>query len=79
MHSVKKSVRRSMRKMRAGKQLSLLDRELNEFQVNNQKTLKKCFIRIFRNASMSFRPVSDERSRSDLEMASRKAAGNTGL
>ena len=30
MHSVKKSVRRSMRKMRAGKQVSLLDRELND-------------------------------------------------
>ena len=37
MHSVKKSVRRSMRKMRAGKQVSLLDRELNEFQVEGRE------------------------------------------
>ena len=33
--------------------------------------------RIFRNASMSFRLVSDAKSRSDLEMASRRAAVTT--
>ena len=66
--------------MRAGKQMSLLDRELNEFQANNQKTFNLNLIRrIFRNASMSFRPVSDVKSRSDLEMASRKAAATTSI
>ena len=45
MHSVKKSVRRSMRKMRAGKQVSLLDRELNEFQVEVENF--KLYIKIF--------------------------------
>ena len=73
MHSVKKSVRRSMRKMRAGKQVSLLDRELNEFQVEVENfKLYKDFH--FRNASMSFRQVSDGRSLSDLGTASRKVA-----
>ena len=68
-----------MRKMRAGKQVSLLDRELNEFQVRDRGREFETFksFALFRNALTSFRQVSDGRSRSDLETASRKVAATT--
>ena len=58
--------------MRAGKQLSLLDRELNEFQVHNRKTLYlnpylSHFQECFNEFQASFRRKESVRFRNGLK------------